>query len=213
MAQKKKVFAYYDGSNFYHLTRNNYGITDINFFDMTNQLLKLDKEELIKIKYFNCPLSQQQDPIAYANQLRFFAKLRATPLLEILLGKLVKRPLAKINIDCPVCGHQKCDCLKCPKCGREIDIKDCFRYTEKGVDVKLAINLLLDSLNEKYDLALLFSSDEDYSPAIKYVIKQLNKEIVYCFFPIGRCNELIQVCSGKRLITKEMVERAQLSYK
>lgn len=49
---KKRVIAYYDGSNFYHHCLENYGIKEINFFDMTNQLLNLDKEELTKIKYF-----------------------------------------------------------------------------------------------------------------------------------------------------------------
>jgi len=57
---KKRVIAYYDGSNFYHHCLENYGIKEINFFDMTNQLLNLDKEELTKIKYFWFPNSIQK---------------------------------------------------------------------------------------------------------------------------------------------------------
>ena len=73
---KKKVIAYYDGSNFYHHCLQNYGIKDINFFDMSNQVLNLEKEELIKIKYFNCPISQQEDQKNYVNQQKFFANKR-----------------------------------------------------------------------------------------------------------------------------------------
>lgn len=209
---KKRVIAYYDGSNFYHHSLQNYGIKDINFFGMTNQVLSLSTEQLVKIKYFNCPVSQQEDPQVYAGQQKFLGNIRSTPLTELLLGRLVKRKLKKININCPVCNHQRCDCLKCPKCKRDIDIKDCFKFLEKGVDVKLAINLLLDAVNDKYDVALLFSSDSDYVPAIKYVIKHLNKEVVYCHFPYPKTSELIQNCSGKRLITQEMVKNAQLNH-
>lgn len=212
MSTKKRIYAYYDGSNFYHHCLQNYGIKDINFFDMTNQLLFLEKEELIKIKYFNCPISRQEDADKYAEQQRFFNALRKTPLLQLLLGNLVKRSLKKINIDCSSCGHQKADCLKCPKCKKDIDIKNCFKYTEKGVDVKLAINILLDALQDKYDIALLFSSDADYSPTIKHVVKQLKKEVIYCYFPNPKTSELIQTCSDSRLITKEMVENSRVNH-
>ena len=210
MADKKKVFAYYDGSNFYHHLRENYGITKINFFDMTNEILNLEKEELKKIKYFNCPISQQEEFNNYSKQLKFFQKLKETPLLELLLGRLVKRSLKKINIDCQKCGHQKAECLKCPKCKKEINIEKCFKYIEKGVDVKLAINLLLDASNNKYDTALLFSSDADCAPAVRHIVKKLNKEVIYCHLPTPKTSELIQNCSSKRLVTKEMVENAQI---
>ena len=169
---KKRVIAYYDGSNFYHHCLQNYGIKDINFLDMVNQLLVLDAEEVIKIKYFNCPVSRQEDAETYAKQQKFFEKIKKTPLLQVLTGNLVKRPLKKINIQCISCGHQKADCLNCPKCDRTINVHNCFKYTEKGVDVKLAVNLLLDAIFDKYDVALLISSDADYVPAIKYVVKE-----------------------------------------
>jgi len=210
---KKRVIAYYDGSNFYHHCLQNYGIKDVNFLDISNQLLFLDKEEIIKIKYFNCPISRQEDAEAYAQQQKFFEKIKKTPLLQLLTGKLVKRRLKKINIQCISCEHQKADCIKCPKCGREINVENCFKYTEKGVDVKLAVNLLLDAIFDKYDIALLISSDADYVPAIKYIVKELKKDVIYCHLPNPKTSELIQTCNGNRLITKEMVEKSQLDYK
>jgi uncharacterized LabA/DUF88 family protein len=207
---KKRIVAYYDGSNFYHSCNNNYGIANVNFFDMTNQLLDLTKEELIKIKYFNCPINQQEDPIKYGQQMRFFQKIKATPLLELYLGNLVKRNLKKINVNCLKCGHQRAEHLKCPICKQEINVTNCYKYTEKGVDVKLAVHLILDALNDKYDAALLFSNDADYCPAIKHIVTIIGKEIIYCHFPTSKTNDLIQTCSNKRLITKEMVERANM---
>lgn len=206
---KKRVYAYYDGSNFYHLSKINYGITKIMFGVLTKQLLTKD-EELIKIKYFNSPINQQEDPENYAKQLKFFEKLKKTEDFELYLGRLVKRPLNKINIRCVKCGLQKAEDLNCPKCGKKINIKDTFKTTERGVDVQIAINLLLDALNNKYDTALLFSGDADFVPAVGYIIKNLKKEIVFCNFPKPRTNELLQGCSESRLITKKMMENSKI---
>ena len=205
MADKKKVYVYFDGSNFYHNIKNNYGITSIKFDDICNRMLELSREELVKIRYFNCPVNQQEDPQKYADQLRFFENLRKTPFVEISLGKLARRQLKKININCTQCGHQKAEYLVCPKCKNNISVSTCYKSWEKGVDVKLAINMLLDGLNNKYDVALLFSGDADFCPAVRYIVKQLNKEVVYCHFPSPKTNELMQTCSGKRLITRDIV--------
>ncbi len=210
---RKRVIAYYDGSNFYHYCKKNYGITDVNFSDIANQIINQEKEELVKIKYFNSPVSQQEDLETYKKQQKFFEKIKRTPLLSLYLGKLVKRPLKKININCPSCGHQKCDCLKCPVCERDLNVNKCFKYTEKGVDVKLAITLLLDGLNNKYDTAFLFSGDADFCPVIEYIIKKLKKDVVYCYFPSPITSQLNQICSDKRMITKKIVDNSQISNK
>lgn len=211
MSTKKRIIAYYDGSNFYHCVKNNYGITKINFHHITRQIMNLDYEDLVKIKYFNSPVSQQENPRSYSKQQKFFEALKKTPFLEFFLGRLVKRPLNKLNINCVFgCGHQKADYIKCPKCNKDIDITKCYKSTEKGVDVKLAIHMLLDALKNKYDAAFLFSGDADYCPAIKYIVKELKKEVIFCRFPSPKTNELIKECSDYRLLTKEMVEKSQI---
>jgi len=78
------------------------------------------------------------------------------------------------------------------------------------VDVHLAISLLLDALADKYDVAFLFSGDADFCPSIKYIVKNLNKEVIFCHFPTPKTNELIQCCSESRLITKKMIEKFQV---
>jgi len=69
--------------------------------------------------------------------------------------------------------------------------------------------MLLDALDNSYDVALLFSSDADFSPAIAYVMKKLNKTVVYCRFPGRATNELIQTCTENRIITQEIIQAAQ----
>lgn len=206
----KKVFAYFDGSNFYHLAKLNYKISSVDFERLTNKFLDSKSEELTKINYFTAPVNQQEKPEAYSKQQKFFAQLSKNPLIEIYLGSLTRRPLNKINIVCDICGIQEADSLSCPKCGKKIKLSDTYKSTEKGVDVNLAINLLLDALNNKYDKALLFSSDADFCPAIRYIITNLKKEIVFCAFPKPRTNELVQCCSQTLKVTKQIVEESRV---
>lgn len=207
---KKKICAYFDGSNFYHLAKLNYGISKINFEKITNNFINLSSEELIQINYFIAPVNRQERPELYKKQQKFFANLKKNPLIKIYLGKLVKRPLNKINILCGKCGIQEAEELSCPNCEKKIKLNKTYKSTEKGVDVNLAIKLLLDALDDKYDIALLFSGDADFCPAIKYIIHNLKKKIIFCSFPKPKTNELIQCCSGTNKITKKILEESQI---
>ncbi len=205
---KKKVYAYFDGSNFYHNSKRSYGIISIQFNHLTNKMLDLDKEELIRIKYFSAPTNQIDNPSLYSRQQKFFEKLRATPFLEVHLGKLVKRPIGSINVDCPKCGRQRAESFTCPNCRQHTSLKNSFRIIEKGVDINIGISLLLDALADKYDIALLFSGDADFCPAIRHIVKELKKEIVYCHFPGQDTEELLQTCTEDRIITLENMKES-----
>ncbi|MBS3106226.1 NYN domain-containing protein [Candidatus Woesearchaeota archaeon] len=209
MTQKKRVYAYFDGSNFYHLCKKNYGIKNVDILQLCNLTINQLTEEILKIKYFNSPVSQQANLIVSRIQQRFFAKISRLPFVEVILGKLVERPLNNIHINCPICKHQMAETLNCPKCGTPQRIVDCKKTSEKGVDVNIAITMLLDGIENKYDQVLLFSSDADFSPAIKY-IKKIGKEVVYCRFPQPITSELLQVCSEVRVIPKEDRENSPL---
>jgi uncharacterized LabA/DUF88 family protein len=54
-------------------------------------------------------------------------------------------------------------------------------FYEKGVDVKLAVDLIVGAYENLYDVAIVVSSDTDLIPAIQKV-KALGKEIEYIGF-------------------------------
>ena len=78
-------------------------------------------------------------------------------------------------------------------------------YHEKGVDVKLAIDLLIGAYENLYDSAILISSDTDLIPAIKKV-KFLKKEVEYIGFAHKPSFGLQKVVSLSRLLIKEDLE-------
>lgn len=75
-------------------------------------------------------------------------------------------------------------------------------FHEKGVDVKLAVDLLVGAYDDIWDTAILISSDSDLNPAIKKV-KHLNKKVEYVGFSHNPCYSLQKVSTLSRLLIKE----------
>lgn len=79
-------------------------------------------------------------------------------------------------------------------------------YHEKGVDVLMAVDLLVGAYENFYDTAILVSSDTDLLPAVDKV-RQLGKQIEYVGFGHRPSFAMQAHASISRLIIKEDVSR------
>lgn len=61
----------------------------------------------------------------------------------------------------------------CPKCGNILD-----RFVEKGVDVRLAVDMIEDAKDPSVEKIYIVSSDLDLLPAIQ-VVKKHKKKMIY----------------------------------
>ena len=77
------------------------------------------------------------------------------------------------------------------------------RIREKGVDVKLAIDLVVGAADNLYDTAIVISSDTDLIPAIKYALNGKKKKVEYVGFACGPSFGMIKECTAQRLLVKE----------
>jgi len=77
-------------------------------------------------------------------------------------------------------------------------------YKEKGVDVRLALDIYKLANENIYEKAILISSDSDLIPAVRMVQAQ-DKEIEYIGFSHNSSIALIKECKTKRLLTPEDV--------
>jgi uncharacterized LabA/DUF88 family protein len=64
---------------------------------------------------------------------------------------------------------------------------------EKGVDVKLAVDMLSKAAKNQYDTAILISGDADFAE-VAHEVKELAKHVELAFFPNQRCYHLTKVC-------------------
>lgn len=75
-------------------------------------------------------------------------------------------------------------------------------FKEKGVDVKLATDLLLGACQDTYDQAFLVSSDSDLVPAIEGAQK-LGKIVTYVGFKHQPSYALLKACRRSILLTRD----------
>lgn len=74
-------------------------------------------------------------------------------------------------------------------------------FIEKGVDVKMAIDLIEGAYENSYDTAIIISSDSDLTPAI-VMAKSKNKTIEVIGFPHKICYDLKKHASFYRSVSR-----------
>ena len=75
--------------------------------------------------------------------------------------KVFPHTLQRGSHACQQCGWERWS-PKCPQCGK---VKKLFN--EKGVDVSLAVDMISLAHQGAYEVAVVFSTDTDFNPAIK----------------------------------------------
>ena len=81
---------------------------------------------------------------------------------------------------------------------------------EKGSDVHLAVDLLHDAWNGKYDAAAVLSNDTDLCEAIRIVKDELKKPVVLlCPTPKGASKPLAAVASSVRHLNHSVLKASQ----
>lgn len=78
-------------------------------------------------------------------------------------------------------------------------------YHEKGVDVQIAVDMLVAAYENTCDRIILVSSDTDLAPAISKV-RQKGKIVEYVGFSHRPSVAMVSFCSESRLLTKEGLE-------
>lgn len=79
-------------------------------------------------------------------------------------------------------------------------------YHEKGVDVRIAVDLVAGAYEDQYDTAILVSSDSDLLPALEKV-RSKKKKIIYVGFSHKPSLVLITHSDIRRLLTREDLEQ------
>ena len=137
-----KVSVYIDGANFFGGLRTiNKYYTDYKF-DFEKFVKKIvGKRKMVSVYYYNASLKQQINPRIFAKQQSLFKRLRQTKNFKVVLCKRQRRQNQEGN----------------------------HYYTIKGDDIHLAIDMLRDAYECKYDTAILVSGDGDFAPLVRYV--------------------------------------------
>ncbi|KKU81181.1 MAG: hypothetical protein UY07_C0024G0001 [Parcubacteria group bacterium GW2011_GWA1_47_8] len=179
---KNRVCIFIDGGNFYHLVLKKLELQELDFnFEEFATFLSGNRviSEMGKRFYVGTVREKEGDPRskeAMSRQTSFFAVLKKTQW-EIKTSKLKTR-IEEIPVDSRVVDYEKLKKLGITKITFE-------RLREKGIDVKLATDLIVGAIDNKYDTAIVVSSDSDLVPAIDWVRHRMKKKVEYVGFSIA----------------------------
>jgi len=181
MEGKERISILIDGGNFYHLVIKKLGIEECDFdFDAFANLLIDGREQSENCKRFykgSVP-EREGDPNSktlMSKQTKLFTLLKSNNW-EIKHSKL-RRRTEEMIVDNRVEEYEKLKEIGLDKIHSE-------RMREKGIDVKIATDLLVGAFDDKYDIAIVVSSDSDLVPAIDWVRNRMKKKVEYIGFSI-----------------------------
>jgi len=171
----KKIVLYIDGENLRHyietvlfaegIKKEKINITKINFSKLFGNALKnikIDKKNFYAAKLHEYPE---------------YPDLKKTSKELILRQRVLKTNLEKQGFAFVLTGNVR---------AQEINIngKKKIIFKEKGVDVKIAIDMVSNVCDKLVDTAIICSSDSDLQPAIKE-IRNRGTKVIYVGFEIN----------------------------
>ena len=163
----KIKYIYVDGENVLHRiseilkiekqVKNRLEITNFQFKNLIADALKSNQDDLV-IRYYGTKIKQIND--------NNYLKNKTQEIMES--QRRLKQSLKSQNIEFVTCGALKRRdgdrCKLCKATNKSLYLQ------EKGVDVKLAVDMIVN--HKQGDDLYLVSSDNDLIPAIEQVIKQ-----------------------------------------
>jgi uncharacterized LabA/DUF88 family protein len=180
MADRAVVFI--DGNNWFHSLRH-VGVHSRLLLDYRKIAEKLlGPREWVALRYYIGQVSQNANPVLYAQQRSFLASLERTdPRISICLGRIEPRTAtneAALELREYLGGlTTKIDPVVFADLSNIVSRhNNATVFVEKAVDVFLAVDLVTMAINNAYDSAYLLSADGDYTPAVAEV-RKLGKKV------------------------------------
>jgi len=187
-----KVILYIDGENLRHYIKdvfreNNVSVDDpsllnINFGKLFDKLLK--GFEVNEKVYYCAKLRQNKETSKKSKEL-------------IQKQRILKTKLEREGFSFIMSGNVRAQRVEDGK-------KTKLVFREKGVDVKIAVDLVVAACDKKVKTVILCSSDSDLQPAVEEV-KSRGVEVVYVGFEINPNKGLIYTTSRAILVRNSEV--------
>lgn len=160
-----KIILFIDGENFLHKIEEvlkKKGIAKVKV-----DLASMDFNKLFKEALKGFFISRK---IFYTARLHLHSETKRKSEQLIKFQRKLRNQLLKLGYEFVIAGHVR---------AQKVNNKVIFR--EKGVDVKIAVDLVSLAADKMLDTAILCSSDSDLQPAVKELRKR-KVEVVYLGF-------------------------------
>jgi uncharacterized LabA/DUF88 family protein len=163
----KKVIIFIDGTNLFHGMWECYRTHILDIQELASKLCCVNRD-LMQIRYYYSPFIKQINSHMYTIQQKYVETIRKHANVYVAEGKYVKKPILL----------KRETMQKIKSC---ITSEDLWTYIEKGIDVKIAVDMITLALHNMYDVAILVSGDSDFVPVINQ-LKEFKKSVQVAMF-------------------------------
>lgn len=184
---KDRVVAYIDGYNLYYGLRQADLRTSrwLDLRALCGSILQPD-QHLVQVRYFTTRV--RNDPDSSARQSLYIDALTARSGITIDFGHFLSK-----EVVCRNCGN--------------VHVKN----EEKKTDVNIAVRMLDDAYDDRFDVATLISGDSDLAPPIQSVRSRFpTKRVVVAFPPRRNSAELRRTANSWFQVSEASVRSSRL---
>lgn len=176
---EERVIVYIDGFNLYYGIKETFGSKYlwVDLSSLSPRLLK-PHQRLVTTKYFTARVRKPGDK--RKRQSDYLEALETTSPIEILYGRYQK-------------GFAECRLCK----GKYVT------YVEKMTDVRIAVELMADAVEDFMDTAVIVSGDADLVPVVEKVRPLFPQKRVEIAFPPGREHNALKAVASAYIVIKE----------
>lgn len=160
--KKRKVIAYIDGLNLFYCSLKGTANKWLDIVSLCESLLP-PNSELVAVKYFSAMVSHPRNPQKAMNQSVYLEALETNPKFEKKLGFFAIRETQMPRASDFAAG--------------KIRLVNVIKTEEKGTDVNLAVQMVADAKDNKFDYAMLFSNDSDMAQCVKIAVVDCGKQV------------------------------------
>jgi len=187
----KKAIVFVDANNWYHNLKGWFTPSEIDISKVVNFIAKEKKLEVLEIRWYASVLSIEDNKLDYMKHMNFLSILQGKGIRVITrkLQRLSNKEILKKRQEL-LESWDLCDVCKPIVNESFLDISD-HSKKEKGIDVRIAIDMVKEALQDNVDYCILISGDADFIPAFD-LIKEIGKDVLSCSVPRGYSNELRQ---------------------
>jgi hypothetical protein len=183
----QRVILYIDGFNLYFGLRSKgwQRYYWLNLHELAVHLLK-PWQKMARIKYFTSHV--RDNPDKQRRQITFLEALETLPDLDIFYGKY------QVNEQ------------KCRQCGAVWPVP-----SEKMTDVNIAVEMLTDAFQDRFDTAILVSADSDLIGPVRAIRRLFPSKRLVVAFPPSRFSHALkqEVVSKPFFLTEDVFRKSQ----
>ncbi len=177
-----RTIVYVDGFNLYYGLLKHTPYKWLHLRNLLENIFPKDKNDIVEIKYFTALVKPRStNPNQLLRQQVYIRALETISGFKVIYGSFLANP-----VKMPQVINQQPLTL-----GPTIKV---LKTEEKGSDVNLAVHLMKDACEGKFDVGIVVTNDSDFALPIEIIKNELGKTVIVAY-PTPRVSDKLKTAA------------------